>query len=112
MDDIARILMAGKSKHAGRRPLYRSKKPPIWQCDRNDPANNVTLALISMCIKEDMEQSIENLAIRGAANKERPVEECLAVLRELRDKGDLGYYDRMTKEWTEWMPGEQNNEVR
>ena len=63
-----------------------------WAVDPGDPNNNSTLAVISMCIKEDMDQTLEELAERVKKCKRRPVDECLAVLKELKEKGHLGYF--------------------
>ena len=45
-----------------------------------------------MCIKEDMDQTLEELAERVKKCKRRPGDECLAVLKELKEKGHLGYF--------------------
>lgn len=80
-----------KPKKRGRRP----KPPtPVWSLDFYNPAGNMSFALISMCIKEDFEQSIEQLALRLSIWKMRPPRECLSVLRRLRRSGKLGYYDK------------------
>lgn len=79
----------------------------VWDVQRHDPEHNVTIALISMCIKDDMNQTFEQLIERVSQTKERPYGECLAVLSELRNKGELGFYDDMTKDWTKWTPGEE-----
>ena len=63
-----------------------------WAVDPGDPFNNSTLAVISMCIKEDMNQTLEELAERVKKCKRRPVDECLAVLKELKEKGHLGFF--------------------
>lgn len=81
---------------------------PIWAISEEKSSKTRTLALISMCIKEDMSQSIEELAERVAENKQRPYAECLAVLRELRKKGKLGYYDE-ERRLVRWVPGRKES---
>ncbi len=73
----------------------RRKLPPthIWSLAFYNPYHNVTYALISTCIKEDFNQSMEQLALRLSIWKSRPVGECLRVLRRLKKSGRLGYYD-------------------
>ena len=80
-------------------PLPKRKKGrqkvgelPIWAVGDEATSRRRTFAFISMCIKDDPEQSIEELAEKVAEFKQRPYGECLAVLRELRKKGELGYY--------------------
>ncbi len=87
----------------GRKPY-----PPgrVWNVDRGDPEHNATIAVISMCIKDDFGQTFRALAERVADAKGRPLGECIAVLEELRDKGELGYYDDMTRVWIRWVPEE------
>ena len=88
-------------KKAGR-PAKRPPPTLIWRVERDNPENDITLALISIDIKEDLSQTIEELAARVARDKERPYGETLAVLRELQSKGDLGFYDDKTQQWTRW----------
>ena len=102
MNAIDRILQADR-KLAGR-PKTRFKAP-VWQIDREDPENNITIAVISMCIKDYLNQTMRELAIRVAEVKCRPVGECQAVLTELLNKGELGYYSpTITRDWTMWSP--------
>ena len=77
----------------------------IWKVDRRSNKRNITLATISMCIKDDMNQSLEELAERVAECKARPFGESLAVLRELSENGKLGYYDNVTMVFRKWEPG-------
>lgn len=78
-------------------PRKRGRKKleyiPVWALEFYNPMKNRTFALISMCIKEDFEQSMEELALKVAINKGRPPMEALAVLRSLKESGMLGYYD-------------------
>ncbi len=88
-----------------KKPRGRHKKevPPIWALEFFNPEKNRTFALISMCIKDDYNQSIEELAGRLSELKARPPHECLSVLRKLSQKGKLGYYDSnmVFRLWTE-----------
>ena len=78
-------------------PRKRGRKPqgeiPVWSLEFYNPYKNRTFALISMCIKEDLNQSIEQLALKLSAYKCRKVSECLLVLRRLQRNNLLGYYD-------------------
>lgn len=85
-----------------KRGRQRKKKPPVWSLDFYDPDHNRTFALISMCIKEDFEQSIEQLALRLSAYKYVPPSECLEVLIGLKNSGKLGYYDDNNKLFRTW----------
>ena len=76
-----------------RRGRIAAPEQPIWCVDPFSRRNSVTSAVISMCIKEDFGQTLEELAERLSRLKSRPKGECLAVLRELRQKGTLGYFD-------------------
>ncbi|MBQ7119772.1 MAG: hypothetical protein IJO09_06110 [Oscillospiraceae bacterium] len=78
-----------------KRSRGRQKKdtPPIWALEFFDPEKNRTFALISMCIKENYNQSIGDLAQKLSVLKSRPLGECLSVLRSLAKCGKLGYYD-------------------
>lgn len=98
INDILDIKVNTMKKKRGRN---RKSKPEIWSLDFFNPSNNRTYALISMCIKEDFDQSIEQLALRLAADKCRKPTECLSVLRRLRKSGRLGYYDesRVFRMW-------------
>ena len=89
--------MTGKVKNKVGRPPDE-EDPRIWKVGELE----ITTALISMCIKEDLNQTLVELASRVAVGKCRPLGETLAVLRELEEKGDLGYYDEKTLEWTRW----------
>ncbi len=80
--------MSGKRR--GRRPI---PKNPVWAVDPFSQDKSVTSALISMCIKEDFNQTLLELARKLSELKDRPQSECLAVLRDLKKRGHLGYWD-------------------
>ncbi len=86
-------------KKRGRRPL---EKQPIWSLNFYEPDKNITYAVISMCIKEDFDQTLEQLATRVSACKARPKAECLRILRNLSDCGKLGYYDDYSLRFCTW----------
>ncbi len=88
-----------------RRGRPRRGIQPIWSLNFYEPTRNTTYALISMCIKEDFDQSLDELAMRVSRCKERPKSECLKVLRELRECGKLGYYDDYTLRFHTWKGG-------
>lgn len=79
----------------------QNKNYPVWALEFYNPEGNRTFALISMCIKEDYAQSVEQLALKLSATKHRPPMECLTVLRQLQQMGKLGYYDddRVFRSW-------------
>ena len=79
----------------------RKEKPPIWSLEFYNPSKNTSFALISMCIKENPDQSLSELALRLSAYKSRPPRECLTVLGRLEECGKLGYYDenRIFRAW-------------
>ena len=93
-----------KIKKKAGRPATRDNIP-IWAIDYDDPANNRTLALISMCIKEDYSQTLRELAMRLALCKSRSPDECLEKLLWLRNEGQLGYYDDETRVFCIWEKG-------
>lgn len=94
--------MTGKVKNKGGRPPDE-EDPRIWKVGEME----ITTALISMCIKEDLNQTLTELASRVAVDKCRPLGESLAVLRELEEQGKLGYYNDFG---TDWIPWEANKE--
>ena len=77
---------------------------PIWAVGDEATSRRRTFALISMCIKDNPRQSLSALAERVSELKQRPYGECLAVLRELRKKGELGYYNEEYM-LIPWEPG-------
>ena len=86
----------------GRKPL---EKQPIWSLNFYEPTKNITYAVISMCIKEDFDQSIDELATRVSKCKGRSKRECLKVLHDLKISGKLGYYDDYTLRFHIWEGG-------
>lgn len=89
----------------GRRPGPRL---PVWAVNPFDAKNSVTCAVISMCIKEDYNQTLPELAERLSELKERPVSECRAVLRDMKKRGTLGYFvcdDNNGFYFRRWEPG-------
>ena len=93
----------------------RKKKAPssFWSLNFYNPNDNRTFALISMCIKEDFNQSIEQLALRVAAYKSVSPTLALKVLSYLSASGKLGYYDDKTLSFIPWneteaAPGLEN----
>ena len=98
---IEKILALGEKKEDKAEPIRvkrRCGRParsniPVWALSFYHPTDNRTFALISMCIKEDFGQSLEELAMRLSLNKMRSPAECISVLRRLRTFGLLGYYD-------------------
>ena len=89
----------------------RRKKAPIktWAIDFYNPAANRTFALISMCIKDDFQQSIEELALRVAKYKSVSQASALKVLLYLKKRGLLGYYDNITLHFLKWKETEVIN---
>ncbi|MBE6912110.1 MAG: hypothetical protein E7473_06275 [Ruminococcaceae bacterium] len=104
---IASALRAeGENENKGKSRRGRKKvgNIPIWAISDEPASKRRTLALISMCIKEEPRQSLSALAERVSELKQRPYGECLAVLRELRKKGELGYYNEALM-LVQWTPG-------
>ena len=89
--------MTGKVKNKVGRPPDE-EDPRIWKVGELE----ITTALISMCIKEDLNQTLVELASRVAVDKCRPLGESLAVLRELEEQRRLGYYDNSGLNWAPW----------
>ena len=83
----------------GRKPL---EKQPIWSLNFYEPTRNITYAVISMCIKEDYDQSLDELATRLSKCKGRSKSECLRILTDLKNSGKLGYYDDYTLRFHIW----------
>lgn len=100
---IEDILGLSKPAPVIKRPRGRARKekPPVWSLCFYDASKNTTYALISLCIKEDPDQSLEQLALRLSAYKSRPPRECLRILKKLKAAGKLGYYDedRFFRSW-------------
>lgn len=73
--------------------------------DFDGPGHGTTLAHISMLIKEDMLQTLDELAERLAEERYMGKKECLTVLEELEQKGKLGYFSEDGKMcWIPWKP--------
>ena len=89
--------MTEKVKKKGGRPPDEDDLR-IWKVRELE----ITTALISMCIKEDLNQTLTELASRVAVDKCRPLGESLAVLRELEEQGRLGYYNDFGTDWIPW----------
>lgn len=90
----------------------RKKAPsPIWALDFHNPAGNRTFALISMCIKDNFEQSIEELALQIATLKSVSPATALKVLLQLKKRGQLGYYDSKTLRFAQWKETEAYDEL-
>ncbi len=89
------LCIEEKKETPPKRPRGRQKKetPPVWALEFFNPEKNRTFALISMCIKDDYNQSMADLAKKLSLLKSRPFEECLSVLGGLARNGKLGYYD-------------------
>ena len=98
-----------KPKRKRGRPYIGDELNVIWKIEREKPHKNITIATISMCIKEDRKQTLQQLAERVSECKNRPVDECLEVLRGLLDRGELGYYSDTTLLWRAWLPGKEKN---
>lgn len=73
--------------------------------DFDGPGHGTSLAHISMLIKEDKYQTIEELAERLADDRGLTNWECLRVLKKLNRKKRLGYFSEDGKmRWTPWKP--------
>ena len=99
--------MTGKVKNERGRPPGEDD-PRIWKVRELE----ITTALISMCIKENLNQTLTELASRVAVDKCRPLGESLAVLRELEEKGKLGYYNNLGTEWIPWKPKKERKKKK
>ena len=105
IDEI--LCMGKKAEVKPKQPRGRQRKEtsPIWAIEFGNPEKNRTFALISMCIKDDMNQSVSELAKKLSALKGRPVSECLTVADKLLTRGELGFYDD-ERYFRKWAPGE------
>ena len=102
IDEIL-VLGAVRSTKQKRKRGRQYKAPsPVWALQFYEPEKNRSFALISMCIKEDPDQSLEQLALRLSTNKRRPPSECLKILKILRERGKLGYYDDSSRIFRTW----------
>lgn len=102
IESILGKSITDKPERPRRRGRIPCEKPPIWSLNFYNPARNTTYALISMCIKDDFDQSLPELARRLAKYKNRPFRECLTIIRELQASGKLGYYDDDTLYFHTW----------
>lgn len=107
IDDIL-VLGQGKAPALPKRKRGRRKKAPspIWALDFHNPAGNRTFALISMCIKDNLNQSLEELALQIAALKSVSPANAMETLLKLRERGQLGYYDSKTLRFVQWKETE------
>jgi len=77
----------------------------------SDQKNNTTLAHISMCIKDNKQQTLASLVLRLAYGKQMEVKEVATVLLRLQDQKRLFYYSPDIQKITaivNWTPGEDN----
>ncbi|MBQ9986378.1 MAG: hypothetical protein IJP38_08745 [Oscillospiraceae bacterium] len=102
IDEILALGAPPKPEIKRKRGRQRKAPSPTWALQFYEPDKNRSYALISMCIKENPDQSIEQLALRLSANKGRPPSECLEVLMTLRETGKLGYYDDISRVFRTW----------
>ncbi len=107
IDDIL-VLDQGDAPVPPKKTPGRPKKapPPTWALDFYNPSGNRTFALISMCIKDDFSQSIEELSLRIATYKSVSPASALKVLLRLKERGQLGYYDNKTRHFIKWRETE------
>ena len=98
---IEEILFGAKREQEHKKRGRPRKYHSCWSLRFYDRERNSSFALISMCIKENPLQSLEELALRLSIWKLRPVAECLRVLKQLKKTGKLGYYDesRVFRTW-------------
>lgn len=110
IDEIL-VLKKGETPALPKKTRGRHKKAPspTWSLDFYNPASNRTFALISMCIKDDFSQSIEDLSLRVAAYKSVSPAIALKVLLHLKELGQLGYYDDKTLHFIKWKETEAAN---
>lgn len=86
--------LVGKAVKYNRPENYVRKPRPNIPTSWDIGYGGCTIAHISMCIEEDFNQTLEELAARVAESKECPYEEALKVLCELKEQGRLIYYDK------------------
>jgi len=87
----------------------KRKRCGKWLTD--EARNGITLTHISMCIKENTEQTLASLAFRVAYEKNVNYMEAVEELQVLRDTGSLFYYaqDFQKMQKVRWSPGEDND---
>lgn len=96
---IPQMSTVPQVRKRGRRP---NDEQPIWSLNFYEPDKNITYAVISMCIKEDPDQTFDELCQRVSKAKCRPVSECKKILNRLRECGKLGYYDDYSLLFCTW----------
>ena len=112
IDDILALNQREAPAATKKRRGRRKKAPsPVWALDFHNPAGNRTFALISMCIKDNFEQSIEELALQIATLKSVSPAIALRVLLQLKESGKLGYYDNKTLRFVQWKEAEVYDEL-
>lgn len=111
MIDNILVLNQGEAPVPQKKQRGRRKKAPspTWALDFYNPAGNRTFALISMCIKDDFDQSIAELALRVAAYKSVSPAKAQEVLLHLKKRGQLGYYDDKTLHFVKWKETEETD---
>ena len=84
----------------GKQPeeLHLKGKAGFWH------VGGATSTIISMCIKEDFEQTITQLAERVATTKNVDFDAVLEQLVEMKLRGQLGFYDEFYR-LVKWVPG-------
>lgn len=82
----------------------------IWQTESYDNEHNISLSLISCCIKDDLQQTLGELALRVAFVRKLPFLEVARHLTELRRDDKLGYFQELSSGemyYKHWHPSEQ-----
>ena len=83
-------------------PGYDPREPELWSF----APNGTSWALISVCIKEDPNQSYAALANRLAQTKSMSYTGAAYMVATLRNEGRLAYYDDL-HDLQPWKPGAQ-----
>ena len=84
-----------------------------WATDPYDVQNNISLALISSCIKDDYNQTLGQLALRVAFLRRLPFLEVARHLTELCKQNKLGYFKKGLEGehyYTRWHPSTECSE--
>ena len=82
----------------------------IWQTESYDNEHNISLSLISCCIKDDLQQTLGELALRVSFVRKLPFLEVARHLAELRKNNKLGYFQELSTGdmyYKHWHPSEQ-----
>lgn len=81
-----------------------------WSTDSYNSEGNISLVLISCCIKDDIDQTLGELALRVAFIRKLPFLEVARHLVELRRENKLGYF-KTTSEgdfyYAHWYPASE-----